>query len=855
MSIKADVIDDFIGSRETENMKTMSDNSTILAVDDHPESLALLVNVLGWAGYQVRPADSGKLALVAVAAQPPDLILLDMRMPDLDGLEVCRRLKANEATRHVPIILLSAFAEVQEWVAGLEAGAVDYLVKPFHAELLLARVKAHLSLGRAYASLARHDAALRQANAQLQAEIAERQRAATVMATRLRLLQFGQTHSLTELLQSTLDEVETLTGSQVGFFHFVAADQTTLSLQAWSTNTTHHLCRAAGAGRHYPVLEAGVWVDALRAREPVIHNDYAALPHRKGLPEGHTPIIRELVVPVLRATRIVALLGVGNKPIDYDATDIEMVASLADLTWDIAERKRAEESLRESDSRFLAVAAHTPDHILMQDCDLRYLFVINPPIGLTPADVIGRTDHDFLAREDAEKLTAIKREVLDTGQPQQVETSLLNRQGQTEYFEGSYIPSFDSAGRINGLIGYFRNITERKQSQAEQAKLQGQLQHSQKMQAVGHLAGGVAHDFNNMIQAILSNVDMALDDATPGSAVCPCLEEIRKAGHRSADLVRQLLTFASQQTIAPQVLNLNETVEGLLKLLRRLIGEDIHLTWAPAAHLGAVKMDPTQVDQILANLCVNARDAIGGVGSLTIETEHAVIDEAYCEDHPEFLPGKYVRLTVSDDGCGMDKDTQARIFEPFFTTKSSGEGTGLGLATVYGIVKQNGGHIQVYSELGHGTSFRIYLPCFVGEAAPAPMEPTGPLPGSSGETVLLVEDEPSLLAISQKLLHRLGYTVLSADTPGQAIQLAETHAGKIHLLMTDVVMPGMNGQNLARQLVARHPQLRCLFMSGYTSDVIGRHCVLDKGVHFIQKPFSLQDLAAKLRTVLEPAQA
>jgi CheY-like chemotaxis protein len=299
------------------------------------------------------------------------------------------------------------------------------------------------------------------------------------------------------------------------------------------------------------------------------------------------------------------------------------------------------------------------------------------------------------------------------------------------------------------------------------------------------------------------------------------------------------------------VLDLNETVEGLLKLLHRLIGENIQLRWVPGAGLGPVKLDPTQVDQVLANLCVNARDAIGGVGKITIATENASFDDTYCAEHPGFLPGAYVRLVVSDTGCGMDKATQAQIFEPFFTTKDVGEGTGLGLATVYGIVKQNQGFIHVYSEPGKGTSFSIYLPRHAGQALAAQPKSAAKMRRSTGETVLLVEDEPSILAIAQKVLDRLGYTVLAAATPGKALQLAEAHAGKIHLLMTDVVMPEMNGRDLARELLARKPETKCLFMSGYAADVIVHQGVIEKGVQFIQKPFTMADLAAKVRETLE----
>jgi PAS domain S-box-containing protein len=536
----------------------------------------------------------------------------------------------------------------------------------------------------------------------------------------------------------------------------------------------------------------------------------------------------------------------------------ELDGANQDLRNEIVERQRVEELLRASESKHRKMIANIGDVIVISDASGVNRFEspnLEKWFGWRPEEVVGKSTLANIHPEDVDLVQAFLGQLL--GEPRESGTTECRyrcKDGNYKWIEFTGVNLVDDP-EIQGVLGNYHDITAHKLAEEEKARLEAQLQHAQKMEAVGHLAGGVAHDFNNMIQAILSNVDMALDDAPPGSPVCASLEEILKAAHRSADLVRQLLAFARQQTIAPQVLDLNETVEGLLKLLRRLIGENIHLVWVPGDQLGPVKMDPTQVDQILANLCVNARDAIFGVGKVTIETAKVVFDDAFCEDHPQFPPGEYVRLTVNDTGSGMDKTTQEHIFEPFFTTKGVGEGTGLGLSTVYGIVKQNNGYIQVYSELGHGTAFSIYLPCFAGEATPARVEAAGIRPSSSGETVLLVEDEPSLLEISRKLLDRLGYTVLSASTPGQAIQLTETHEGMIHLLMTDVVMPEMNGKDLAGQLVARHPGLRCLFMSGYTSDVIGRHCVLDEGVHFIQKPFSQQELAAKVRAVLEPAQA
>lgn len=393
-------------------------------------------------------------------------------------------------------------------------------------------------------------------------------------------------------------------------------------------------------------------------------------------------------------------------------------------------------------------------------------------------------------------------------------------------------------------------IEERKRAEEEREKLQNQFIQAQKMESVGRLAGGVAHDFNNMLGIIIGYAEMALDQVSPAEPLHANLEEIYKAANRSADLTRQLLAFARKQTVAPRVLDLNETLEGMLNMLRRLIGEDIDLAWLPGKNLWPIKLDPSQIDQILANLCVNARDAITNSGKLTIETGTISLDESYCADHLGFVPGDYAILAVSDNGCGMDKEILQDIFEPFFTTKDAGKGSGLGLATVYGIVKQNSGFINVYSEPGQGTTIKIYLPRHM--ETDAPEEKTVSAGGivTGHETILLVEDEAAILKMTSMMLEQLGYTVFTASAPGQAIRISESVSNGIDLLMTDVVMPEMSGRDLAEKLLQLYPNLKCLYMSGYTANVITHQGVLDKGVHFIHKPFTKQDLATKLREVL-----
>ena len=434
-----------------------------------------------------------------------------------------------------------------------------------------------------------------------------------------------------------------------------------------------------------------------------------------------------------------------------------------------------------------------------------------------------------------------------------IEYRMLAKDGQYKWIlDQAKIVSWDASGKPLRMCGTHTDITEWKQAEQEREKLQSQLVQAQKMDTVGQLAGGVAHDFNNMLGVILGYAELALNQVDPSSSLYQDLEEIHNAGQRSADITKQLLAFARKQTIAPKILDLNEVVEGMLKMLRRLIGEDITLAWLPAqTELGQVKIDPSQLDQLLVNLCVNGRDAIAGVGRIAVETGTMIFDEAYCAEHPGFSPGSFILLSVSDDGCGMDKEISQKIFEPFFTTKVVGQGTGLGLATVYGVVKQNNGFINVYSEPGQGTTFNIYLPVHSGASGNSRTKTVSETNMSGTETILIVEDDAMLLKMTKAMLKKFGYTVLTANTPTKAIQLAKENASKIHLVITDVVMPDMNGRDLADQLHILDSERKILFMSGYTADVIAHRGVLDEDVCFLHKPFSSKELAGKVREALE----
>ncbi len=495
---------------------------------------------------------------------------------------------------------------------------------------------------------------------------------------------------------------------------------------------------------------------------------------------------------------------------------------------------------------------NAPIAIALFDQQLRYLATSQrwlQDYGLDGEILLGRSHYEVFPEIPEHWKTAHQRAL--AGAVLRNEECFIRADGSLQWLRWVIQPWYESPGTIGGIVILTEDITERKTLEEENRKLLEQFAASQKMESVGRLAGGVAHDFNNMLNVILGHVGLGLLDIDAKHPLYDHLVEIRSAAERSAELTEQLLAFASRQVIEPRLLDLNETIEDMIKMLRRLIGEGIEFVWLPGASLGLVKMDPSQIDQILANLCVNASDAISGIGKITLETRNIEFDEALCQEHPGYLPGKYVQLAVSDSGSGIDQETLKNIFEPFFTTKRAGKGTGLGLATIYGIVKQNKGLIQVSSEVGSGSRFEISLPRQAAGEKTKVIKETFETPPGQNEVILLIDDEAMLARTTRDILASLGYRVLTATNPREAIQAAQDYQGTIDLLISDVVMPEMNGKDLFNTLKIIRPELKVLYISGYTVNIIADHGVLKDGIIFLQKPFSRHQLAVKVRQVIE----
>jgi PAS domain S-box-containing protein len=804
--------------------------TTILVVDDINENRYLLEALFKGNGFHVMSAQHGAEALELALKAPPDLIITDILMPVMDGFDLCRRWKTDVRLKTIPFLFYTAtYTGTKDEQFALGLGADRFIVKPQLPDVLMRMVREALEAARGGPSLVvmsplldeemeilrQHNEALfrklERKMAQLQAEIAERKRAATALQESQR--QLMEAHRL----------------AHIGIWHWEPRTDVVIWSEELYKIFGQDPNRAAPGYAEHPILYTQEsWKRLSAAVEKAL---LTGEPYRLEL---------EVVRPDGGHRQIIAFGGTKR---DADGQAVGLYGTVQDVT----ELRRVE-----AERERLITAIEQAGEMVMVTARDGTIEYVNPAFervtGYTQQEVMRKTPRIFKSgKQDA----AFYRELWATitaGRPWR--GRLVNqRKDGTLYTEDATISAVrNAAGEIVNFVAVKRDVTE-------QLRLAEQFVGAQKMEAIACLAGGVAHDFNNLLTVILSYASFAIEETRKDDSLQEQLLQIQKAGERAAGLTRQLLAFSRKQVLNPQVLDLNQLVVDLEKMLRRLVREDIALRWVLAPDLGRIKADPGQIEQVIMNLVVNARDAMAKGGNLTVETSNVEIDDEYAAEHVAVTPGRYVLLAISDTGCGMDATTKQRLFEPFFTTKEKGKGTGLGLSTVYGIVKQSGGNIWVYSELDKGTVFKVYLPRVGDGLEPEKLKRTGERPAIGTETILMVEDDGSLRAALERMLRKMGYKVLTATNGDEALLASEQQQGEIHLLLTDVVMPQMSGPQLAEQLKRRRPKMRILFTSGYTDDSIVHHGVLDPGTEFIGKPFSAADLARKVRDVLDRAHA
>jgi PAS domain S-box-containing protein len=819
---------------------------SILIVDDDELIRGVTSEMLRAAGFEVSEAATGADGL-RLARGHPDLVVMDVHLPDMDGYEVCRQLKGHPETAAIPVLYLSGtFREIEDRVRGLEMGGDGYLTKPVGAAELVATVRALLRMRQAEAGF--HEAEVRR-------------RAAETLVAIARTL--AQSLDPREVAQGIVDAVRELLG---------AAASTLYRLEP-----SGHLVSVALSGDVGPrgdeplVMPPGTGVSglAVRDRAPVVTSDALSDPRivltrdtRRRAEQA--PLLRAvLAVPLIARGVVIGALAVGDRAgrrfADEETRLAQTFADQAALAlenarlYEEAERRRrelevSEERYREMQQTLRAVIDAMPVMINAKDRECRYLFMNRfqaALYGVTEDEAVGKTAGELLDPGYGRHTEALDRRVLETGTAlPHYEEDYADAHGVRHTWLTTKVPLRDGLGHVKGVATIALDLTDRKQ-------LEAQLRQAQKMEAIGRLAGGVAHDFNNLLTVITGRSQILLARLGAEDPARRQIDLILKTAEQAAALTRQLLAFSRKQVLQPKVLDPNRIVSRMKKMLRRLIGEHIELVTETRPGLGHVRADPGQLEQVMLNLVVNARDAMPEGGRLTVETADAELDDAFCRQHPGARAGPHVMLAVSDTGVGIDGETQAHLFEPFFTTKGVGKGTGLGLATVYGIVKQSGGYVAVTSAPGHGARFEIYLPR-VDEPLSQGEDELWPEELLQGrETILLAEDQPDVRELARDVLQLSGYSVLEAKDGAEALELAERERAPVHLLLTDVVMPQMSGRELAARLRARHPGLRVLFMSGYTDDAIVRQEVLESGTAFLQKPFTPDALGRKVRELLD----
>lgn len=755
----------------------------VLLVEDNPGDAELIGELLPDGGprrFSIHWVSRLSEARQRLQSDHFDLVLLDLGLPDSEGLDTVRGI--CDANRHIPIVVMTGTDDEQLGLAAVQEGAQDYLVKGNVPGNLLSRVLCY-AIGRQKSKehLRQSENFLRSSLDALSAHIAILNENGLILKTNKAWRDFADANDVNP--RDVADGVDYLS-----------------------------VCdRAQGEQADEAKSFAAGIRSVMEGTTDRFQMEYAChSPERKRWFIGRVTTFPEG--------------GVKQVVVAHES---------------ITQRKLAEEALRDSELRLMTILDAQTNMIMLIDLAFTILWpnqAACDAAGLSRHELIGRKCHEIREHRADGCVNCPVSAAIRTGNPH-TETFQTDG-GKTWRVMG--LPVRDSSGRIISAVEVSEDFTER-------ISMEEQFRQAQKMEAIGRLAGGVAHDFNNMLSIITGYGELALLKLNDPEGLQMYLSEILDAGSRSTQLVRQLLAFARRQIIEPRVIDINTVIDNSQKMLRRLVSEDIHLNFIPYRDLWSVRIDPTQIDQVMANLAVNARDAIKATGTVSIQTQNIVLDE-HCL--MKCRPGEYVMLAFSDTGIGMDKATQENIFDPFFTTKEEGKGTGLGLSTVYGIVQQNGGCISVHSEPGQGTTFKLYFPRFYGDAVVRQVLETRPIAPGSG-TILVVEDDAQVLKLVRKILKNLGYTIFTAETPAEAIAFFETHPDRIDLLLTDVIMPKMNGKQLQIHLEKIKPGFKTVFMSGYTADIIEDRGQLVEGVHLIQKPFTQESLTSKIREVME----
>lgn len=902
-----------------------SNKDTVLVVNDNSNQLDFTQFILERAGYKVLRAEHGAMGLEIAKAQSPDLIVSDVMMPVMNGIDMCRRIRELPNLHRIPVLLMSALrVDSRSAVEGFRAGADDYLEIPFEQTRFIAKVERLFD---------------RKRDEEAHIQLIKTQNALRESRTELASIKFALDESTIVAITDPKGNITYLNENLCKISKY--SHKELLSQDYRIINSGHHP-KEFFAALWTTISSGNVWKGEIKNRAkdgsyfwidttivPVFDDDqkpqkYITISHditeskeaEESLQRSET-YYRALIenasdlISILNSDgtmrfespSLKRILGyeteelIGNSSFEFlhpddlekahhafdeitrnpnKTIEVEVrfrhknghwrhfactltnlldnfaIKGIVSNAFDITERKRTEEALRESEERYRILFDNNPLPMWVIDSEtLAFQAVSTAAInhyGYSYQEFLAMTVADILPSED---VFALLKNLSDS--PDKLYNADLwkhvKKDGTIIDVE---ITSHDLVfgGRRSQLV-LINDVTEQKWAEKALRHSEEQLRQSQKLESVGRLAGGIAHDFNNMLTAINGYSDLILARLPADDPLRRNVEEIKKAGERSAELTRQLLAFSRRQILQAKVLDLNKVISDTTIMLQRLIGEDIQLITSLSSDVGYIEADPGQLSQVLLNLVVNSRDAMPKGGSIVIETESIYLSEQYAGQHISVKPGNYMMLAVSDTGIGMNEETKKQIFEPFFTTKEIGKGTGLGLSTVYGIVKQSGGNIWVYSEIGKGTTFKIYLPK-ITQIPKTPENSSNATDIHKGsETVLLVEDEEIVRRLSREVLELCGYKVIEAENGIAALAVCEIYEKEIDLLMTDVVMPQMGGRELAQILMQTYPQMRVLFTSGYTDDAIVRHGIIDVGMNFIQKPFTFESLSQKVRELFD----